>query len=107
MIKLVTLLVRRDDLSHQEFLDYWRTEHAPRAKEMPHVEKYVIDVPTDPEKSEFDGMAELYFEDMDALAAAFDSPTGQSVEADLQNFTEPDAGPTMFVEEDVLLDETE
>ncbi|MFT4958041.1 MAG: hypothetical protein ACI9EZ_001362, partial [Halobacteriales archaeon] len=47
MIKLVTLLVRRDDLSHQEFVDYWQTEHAPRAKEMPHVKKYVTDLPID------------------------------------------------------------
>lgn len=107
MIKLVTLLVRRDDLSHQEFVDYWQTEHAPRAKEMPHVKKYVTDLPTDPEKSAYDGIAELYFEDVDALAEAFDSDTGQSVEADLQNFAKPDAAPTMIVEEEVQLDETE
>jgi uncharacterized protein (TIGR02118 family) len=106
MIKFVTLLVRRDDLSHEEFVDYWRTEHAPRAEEMPNVKKYAIGVPTAPEKSGYDGIAELYFEDMSDLAEAFDSPTGQSVEADLQNFAKPDAAPTMIVEEDVQLDET-
>jgi len=107
MIKLVTLLVRRDGLTHQEFVDYWMTEHAPRASEMPNVRKYVTDVPTDPQKSEYDGVAELYFDDVSELKEAFESPTGQAVEADLQNFAKPDAGPTLIVEEDVQLDETE
>lgn len=106
MIKLVTLLVRREGLTHEEFVDYWLTEHAPRAKEMPNVKKYVTDLPTDPEKSSYDGIAELYFEDVGALGEAFDSDTGQAVEADLQNFAEPDEGPTMIVEEEVQLDET-
>jgi uncharacterized protein (TIGR02118 family) len=107
MIKLVTLLVRRDGLDHQEFVDYWMTEHAPRARELPNVLKYVTDLPTDQEQSEYDGIAELYFEDVSELKAAFESPTGQAVEADLQNFAKPDAGPTLIVEEDVQLDETE
>jgi hypothetical protein len=44
---------------------------------------------------------ELYFEDMDALAEAFDSELGQAVQADAAEFADVDAGETLYVEERV------
>lgn len=106
MLKLVNLLVRADDLTHEEFVDYWFDEHAPLAEDLPHAKKYATSVPGDPERSEYDGVVELYFEDMGDLQAAFESEVGQAVQADLAEFAKPDAGPTLYVEETVQFDET-
>jgi len=107
MIKLVNLLVRADDLTHDEFVDYWYDEHVPLAEELPHARKYATSVPTDPERSEYDGVVELYFDDMGDLKAAFDSEVGREVQADLEAFAKPDAGQTLYVEETVQFDETD
>jgi|AntDeeMinimDraft_4_1070355.scaffolds.fasta_scaffold00020_34 uncharacterized protein (TIGR02118 family) len=106
MIKLVNLLVRADDLTHEAFVDYWYDEHVPLASELPHAKKYATSVPSDPERSEYDGVVELYFEDMGDLKAAFDSEVGKEVQADLAEFAKPDEGPTLYVEETVQFDDT-
>jgi uncharacterized protein (TIGR02118 family) len=107
MLKLVNLLVRADDLTHEEFVEYWYEEHVPLAEDLPHAKKYATSVPSAPERSEYDGVVELYFEDMDALQAAFESEIGQAVQADLAEFAKPDEGPTLYVEETVQFDETD
>ncbi len=83
---MLILLERREDMSHEEFADYWLNDHAPLIEEMPHVQRYSADLPTQPSKAPYDGVAELVFEDMGALSAAFDSEAGQQVEADTENF---------------------
>nr|WP_264474954.1 EthD family reductase [Salinirubrum litoreum] len=94
-------------MTHAEFADYWLDEHSPVAAEMPGVEKYVTSLPTDPEKAEYDGVLELYFADMDALRAAFDSEAGAETLADAEEFLEVGAGPRMIVEETVQVDTSE
>lgn len=106
MIKLVNMLVRADDLTHDEFVEYWYEEHVPLAEDLPHARKYATSVATDPERSEYDGVVELYFDDMSDLQAAFESDVGRAVQADLENFAKPDDGPTVYVEETVQFDDT-
>jgi uncharacterized protein (TIGR02118 family) len=101
MVKMVQLLVRRDDYTHGEFVERWRGEHAELARALPNLQRYTTAVPNDPERSSHDGIVELYFEDMDALAEAFDSETGQAVQADAAEFADMDAGETLYVEEQV------
>ncbi|MDH5020928.1 EthD family reductase [Halobacterium rubrum] len=101
MVKMVQLLVKRDDYSHEAFVERWRGEHADMARDLPGLQKYVTAVPNDPERSSHDGVVELYFEDMDALAAAFDSELGEAVQADAAEFADMDAGETLYVEEQV------
>lgn len=96
---MVILLERREDMSHEEFAEYWREEHAPLVAEMPDVERYSIGLPRDPADSAYDGVAELYFEDMAALAAAWGSEAGQTVEADADEFAADQT--TMILEESV------
>jgi uncharacterized protein (TIGR02118 family) len=102
MVKMVILLERREDMSFEEFEEYYRTEHAPLVEEMDEVERYVIDFPTDPEKSAYDAVAELYFEDVGALSAGFGSEAGRAVEADAENFASDQT--TLIVEESVQFD---
>lgn len=107
MIKLVEFLIRDDDLTHEEFAAYWLDDHSPLAAELPGVQKYVTSLPTDPEKSDYDGVLELYFEDHAALSSAFDSELGAETMADADQFLQVGAGPRMIVEETVLVDERE
>ncbi|SEP27576.1 conserved hypothetical protein [Halogranum amylolyticum] len=97
-------LVRKDGQSHEEFLRYWENEHAPIAKELPGLVKYTIDYPTAPEKSAYDGIAQLYFEDMQALKEAFTSEAGEKVQEDATNFIDVEQGPTLYLEESVQVD---
>ncbi|GAA0682418.1 EthD domain-containing protein [Natronoarchaeum mannanilyticum] len=105
MPKIVDLLVRKDGYTHEEFVERWQGEHADLAKELPGLERYVTSVPTRPEESEYDGVLELYFEDMAALGDAFDSEIAQTVQDDAAEFIDPGAGPRLIVEETVQLDE--
>lgn len=67
------LLVRKDGMSHDEFIDHWQETHAPIAREIEGVVRYNQVTPTDPENAEFDGIAELYFEDLKKLYNALGS----------------------------------
>lgn len=107
MIKFVNLLVREEGRSHEAFVDRWTGDHAGLAKELPGLVKYATSVPTDPDRSTYDGIVELYFEDSAALGEAFDSEVGQEVQADAAEFVDMDRSETMIVEETVQLDETE
>ncbi|MFW5935134.1 MAG: EthD family reductase [Halolamina sp.] len=100
MVKMVVLLVRAESLSYEEFRSYWEEEHVPLVEELPDVERYVTSHPTDPEKSAYDGVAEVYFEDMAALGAAFDSDAGEALLADAEEFSDQEAGEVLYMDEE-------
>lgn len=104
MVKMVILLRRKDGWSHDEFVDYWADEHAPLVEDLPGVRKYATSTPTAPEKSDYDGVAELYFDSMADLSEAFDSEAGERLQADAAEFSE--MAETLYVEETVRLDES-
>jgi uncharacterized protein (TIGR02118 family) len=83
MVKLIVCAVRKAGLSHEEFATYWRERHAPLVRSVPeftrHVRRYVqchIATATVPlaAAGDYDGVAELWFDDVEALAAAFAEP---------------------------------
>jgi uncharacterized protein (TIGR02118 family) len=83
MIKLVYCLKRRPELSREEFQKYWYETHAPLVRkhaEALGVRKYVqVHTVTHPMNAaiqssrttppEYDGVAEIYFDSLDAMAA--------------------------------------
>lgn len=111
MYKQIVLLTRKAGTTHQEFVEYWRETHAPKAEALPGVCKYSIVLPTDPAHAEFDGLAELYFEDLEQLYGTFGSRGGHepnfdraevvAVNEDVTNFADPGAL-TRFVGEEQL-----
>jgi uncharacterized protein (TIGR02118 family) len=105
MVKIVDLLVRKDGYTHEEFAEQWQGSHAELAKDLPGLQRYVTSVPTDPESAEYDGVLELYFDDMSALGEAFDSELAEAVQDDAAEFIDLEAGPRLIVEEAVQLDE--
>ena len=116
MYKHVALLVRQDDMTHEEFVDHWQNEHTPIAREIEGVVRYATVLPTDPENAEFDGIAELYFEDLDKLYDAlgsegsrdYDPAKGKAKEAreDVNNFLAIDERPRFIGQERLVKDET-
>lgn len=79
MIKLVCLINRPAGIAQQEFHKWWLGHHAKVAARLPGLRRYTISltVPQPTKDCLFDGVAELWFDTVAAMAAAFDSPEGQ------------------------------
>jgi uncharacterized protein (TIGR02118 family) len=90
MIKSIGLLTRKDGLTHEDFVKHWLAVHAPLAHAVPGVRRYVQshileertrpDIPTT--DVEIDGVAELWYDDRDAMAHANASPEAKRLHAD-------------------------
>ncbi|MCB1486338.1 MAG: EthD family reductase [Bauldia sp.] len=108
MIKRITMLARRDDLSVADFADYWYGQHADIVRGMPGLHRYlqnhilrVLTAGNGAEAFRVDGMPELWFLDEDAKNVAFASPAAKALPEDEKNFLK---GITIFgVEESVVL----
>ena len=90
MIKSTSLLTRKAGMTHEQFMTHWFDVHAPLAHAVPGLRRYVQshiieerkrpDIPaTD---VEVDGIAELWYDDRDAMARALASPAAKALHAD-------------------------
>lgn len=94
MIKVLSLLTKRDGLTHDEFVKYWMETHAPLAHGVPGLRRYVqshitgtrgrADIPQI--DMEIDGIAELWYDDVEAMRASAASPEAQRLYADGARF---------------------
>ena len=90
MVKSLSLLTRKAGMTHEQFVKHWVEVHAPLAHAVPGLRRYVQshileerrrpDIPAT--EVEVDGIAELWFDDADALARGFASPQGRALRAD-------------------------
>jgi uncharacterized protein (TIGR02118 family) len=101
MRKLVNLLIRKDGLSHESFVDYWLNEHAPLAEALPGVRRYTTSLPADSEKAVYDGIAELYIDGETGIEEVFASDAGERLQIDAEQFLDTDAGAVLIVDETV------
>ena len=91
MVKLIYCINRLPGMSVADFQRYWRETHAPIAGAIPGVRRYVqchvllelYDRDTEPP---YDGAAELWFDDLDALRAAMRTPEVEAAREDERNF---------------------
>ena len=79
MYKVMIGLVRREDMTREEFIAWWTGEHAPLARTLPGVERIRFNVLQD---GPFDGIAELWFPSEQAMTDAYASEIGKNVAAD-------------------------
>ena len=90
MIKLVYCITKRPELSDEEFFRYWKNFHAPIGASIPHLRKLVqshrINIPSDKHPPAYDGIAELWFDTVEDLLAARQSPEWQASTNDEANF---------------------
>lgn len=96
-MKLIFCLRRRDDISEEEFHRYWRDEHGPLvARHAPalgirrYVQVHTVAGPvnsllaaTRGSPEAYDGVAELWFDDADALARSAGTDEGRAAAAEL------------------------
>jgi len=82
MIKVLSLLSRKDGITHEEFVRHWLEIHAPLAHAVPGIRRYVqshivdtLSRPDIPDTAvEVDGIAELWYDDEAAMQRAVASP---------------------------------
>ena len=106
MIKLVYCITKKQGMSDETFFHYWEKVHGPIGARIPGVRKLVqshrLKVPGD-RSSDYDGMAELWFDDMEALLAARATPEWQASTADEANFIDHSKVAYFVSEERVIL----
>lgn len=88
MHALVVAFDKQPEMSTESFRRYYREEHAPIVRDLPNLSGYQVLFPDDPDKSQYDGIAFLQFENASALSEAMASETAELMRADGANFVE-------------------
>jgi len=97
MVKLVYCLRRRSDVPAEEFRRYWLEKHGPRVRGFAealrarkYVQSHTLDSPLNAVLTEsrgmespYDGITEVWWDDMKQLEAGFGSSEGQAASNDL------------------------
>jgi uncharacterized protein (TIGR02118 family) len=107
MIKLVYCITKKPCLTDEEFFRYWKQVHGPIGARIPGLRRLVqshrINISGDARSADFDGMAELWFDDVDALLKARRSPEWRTSGEDEQNFIEESKVAYFISEEDEII----
>ena len=90
MIKMVSLLVRKDGMTHEQFMKHWVEVHGPLALKVPGLRRYVQSHIRDQRRRadipalgvEVDGIAETWYDDAEAMARAVATPEMTALHAD-------------------------
>ena len=123
MIKLVFTLRRRPGMTREEFQRYWREHHAPIVKrhaETLRIRRYVqvhareteiddaLSASRGSEPGSYDGVAELWWDSVEDVIAAYSSEEGQVAGAELledeRRFIDLPRSPLWLAEEHVVVD---
>lgn len=121
MIKLVYCITRKAGLTDQQFFDYWKNIHGPIGSRIPRLRKLVqshrLTIPGDrrlPDRvsglvlrnpePQYDGIAELWFDDAEALLAARQSPEWNASHEDETNFIDHSKVAYFVSQEHIILD---
>jgi len=109
MIKLVYCITKKPGLTDQEFFDYWKNIHGPIGSRIPRLRKLVqshrLTIRGDKRQPDYHGMAELWFDDAEALLAARQSPEWKASREDEANFIDQDKVAYFVSEEHIILDQ--
>lgn len=110
MIKMSLFLTRRPDLTFEQFSDYWFNKHWPiviglkpvQENTLRYVQQHSIGgVPEGMSAAPYDGVAEAWVEDLDALQRMVGSPEWKIVQEDDLNFLDTSKTLILFTEEKV------
>ena len=90
MIKSLSLLVRKDGMTHEQFMTHWVQIHGPLALKVPGLRRYVQSHIRDERRRadipaigvEVDGIAETWYDDAEAMARAVATPEMKALQAD-------------------------
>jgi uncharacterized protein (TIGR02118 family) len=88
MTKIIALVRRNEDMTYDEFRTYWQDHHSQIVAKLPGLRRYIQNPALDLAGKEwpYDGVAELWFDDVDAIRDAFRSPEADAVREDEPRF---------------------
>lgn len=108
MVKMIAFFKRKPGLSVEDFQSYWRTTHADIVVKLPGIRRYVQShtILSGYRKGEpvYDGMAELWFDNTDAMRAQAGTPEFAAVQADEPNFMDVSSSGSIITEEHLIKD---
>jgi uncharacterized protein (TIGR02118 family) len=123
MITLVFTMRRREGMTREEFQRYWRDQHASlieRHAATLQIRRYVqvhardtdldeaISAPRGSPPRYYDGVAELWWDSLEALVSAFSTEAGQAAAAEIledeRRFTDLVHSPLWLGQEHVVID---
>src|SRR5262245_61083930 len=90
VVKSISLLTRKPELTHEQFMKHWVETHAPLAHAVPglrrYVQSHIVEERRRPDIPEtdvaVDGIAELWYDDRESMARAHASPEAKALHAD-------------------------
>ena len=121
MLKLVYNIRARSDIEPEEFYRYWEHEHGPLVRSVAevlgirrYVQSHTVDTPVNDAlrasrntEPRFDGVAELWWDSIDALVGALSDPDAQAASAalleDEARFIELEATSIFLTEEHEII----
>ena len=95
MIKVLSFTARRPEFSPAEFARYWHDVHVPMWASIPGIRGYVVSrIISENKRSDvasiamapFDGVVEIWYDDMESMARSAGSPEGQAWRKDSAEF---------------------
>jgi uncharacterized protein (TIGR02118 family) len=117
MIKVITLIKRKPDLTREEFSRYWREVHAKVALDFPgsrrirrYVQNHMMDAASLGDwpgavNAQWDGVAEVWFDSLDDLRATMSDPDYMKmVRPDEEKFSDLPACQTFIIDENTVID---
>ncbi len=101
MAKIIFILQRRRDQTHDQCMQYWASPgHTSIVKKLPGVTKWVQNqVIGGPSESTYDGVGEIWFESDQAMQKALNSSEMAAAVEDAKNFLDMERTGMIIVEE--------
>jgi uncharacterized protein (TIGR02118 family) len=104
MVRAHIWVRKKDEMSPEDFADYWLTKHAPIARDgYQHLQGYAVDLVTrvpEGQDKPYDGVAVLTWEDREGFKADMASEAAKQATDDLASFA--NAFGLLFVEEHIV-----
>jgi uncharacterized protein (TIGR02118 family) len=108
MVKAIYLIKRKEGMELEAFRNYWLTTHAGLALKVPGLRKYVQShtVLSGYKKGEpvYDGIAEVWYDDTDAMRRVANLAESRAVNADGHNFMDVRASGFLLTTEHIIKD---
>lgn len=83
MLKVISLLKRREDMTLEEFRKWATEEHPPFGQKLPGLRRYFMSVVVeDSPDLPYHAVSEFWFDDKEAMLAAFATPAGKAAAED-------------------------
>jgi uncharacterized protein (TIGR02118 family) len=83
MLKVISLLKRKEELTLEDFRKWAQDEHPPLGKQLPGLRHYRMSVVLDDDPNlPYDAVSEFWFDDNEARLAAFATEAGKAAAGD-------------------------